>query len=211
MELIYIDEVDSTHKYLKDYIKANGYKKPLAIITQNQTAGIGSRNNNWEAKVGNLFFSFVVHKSDLPQDLPLQSASIYFSYILKDILKREGSNIWLKWPNDFYCENKKVGGTITTLSNNLVLCGIGLNLIKVNDKFGFLDIAIDIYDILDKYFKALEKFPQWKQIFSKFEIEFSQMYNFKTNIGNKKILLKDTLLQSDGSLIVEGKRVFSLR
>lgn len=58
-------------------------------------------------KNGNLFFSFVLKRNDLPSDLQIQSASIYFSYILKEVLALEGSKIWLKWPNDFYIDNKK--------------------------------------------------------------------------------------------------------
>jgi len=215
MQILYLEKVDSTHIYLKEYIAIHKYIKPIAIVTSNQLEGIGSRNNNWDGKNGNLFFSFVIDKKNLPNDLKIQSASIYFSYILKDILVQLGSNIVLKWPNDFYCGNKKTGGTITTLSNDLVYCGIGLNLIKVNDKFGFLDIDIDIQNLLELYFIALEKYPSWKHIFSKYKIEFNHKNDFEANIRNKvfskKVLLKNTILQDDGSLLVDGNRVFSLR
>ena len=70
-----------------------------------------------------------------------------------------------------------------------------------------MDITINIDDILDKYFQALEKFPLWKHIFSKYEIEFLHNNNFKP----QNILLKNTILQSDGSLLIDGKKVFSLR
>jgi len=143
--------------------------------------------------------------------LALQSASIYFSYILKDILQSAGSTVWLKWPNDFYIKDKKIGGTITTITSDLILCGIGLNLVNTNEKFGVLDIKINIDKILTQYFQAIKKYPTWKQIFSKFEIEFYEGNSFKVNIDNEKILLKDTKLQKDGSLLVDGKKVFSLR
>ncbi len=211
LELHFLNKVDSTHQYLKQYIKINNYKKPIAIITRNQTDGIGSRNNDWEGREGNLFFSFVVSTNDLPSDLPLQSASIYFNYILKDILSSLGSSIWLKWPNDFYCEDKKIGGTITHLSKELIYCGIGLNLYKVNNNFGYLDISLDINSMLNKYFDALQKYPSWKEIFSKFEIEFHKNIDFTTNVENQKVLLKNTVLNSDGSLTINSKKVFSLR
>ena len=60
--------------------------------------------------------------------LPIQSSSIYFSFILNEIISNQGSSIWLKWPNDFYVDDKKIGGTITNFSNNCYYCGIGLNL-----------------------------------------------------------------------------------
>ncbi len=211
MEIIYLNEIDSTHTYLKNYIKTNGYKDPIAIVTQNQISGVGSRNNNWEGKKGNLFFSFVVSLDNLPEDLPLQSASIYFNYILKDILNNLGSQAWLKWPNDFYCENKKIGGTITHLNNGLIYCGIGLNLYKISDEFGYLDISVDINYLLNEYFDALQKYPSWKQVFSKFEIEFHKNFDFATNIKNQKVSLNDAILNSDGSLTINSKKVFSLR
>ena len=77
-KIVFLDEVDSTHKYLKQYINQHNYTQPIAIVTQNQTDGIGSRNNTWEGKKGNLFFSFVVSKDYLPSDLLIQSSSIYF-------------------------------------------------------------------------------------------------------------------------------------
>ena len=77
----------------------------------------------------------------------------------------------------------------------------------VSNEFGYLDIELEIDEILNHYFQVLEEYPSWKQIISKFEIEFYQQNGFKTN----NILLNNTVLQSDGSLLINGKRVFSLR
>ncbi|MBL6970240.1 MAG: biotin--[acetyl-CoA-carboxylase] ligase [Campylobacterales bacterium] len=211
MEIIYLKNVDSTHTYLKNYIKTNGYTKPLAIVTQNQTNGIGSRDNSWKGMNGNLFFSFVLHKDLLPNDLPLQSASIYFSFLLKIILEQFGSKIWLKWPNDFYNVDKKIGGTITNVSGDLMLCGIGLNLVKVDEKFGYLDINIDHEKVLKEYFLLLAKPLSWKMVFSKFKIEFHKNNKFTTNINGKKITLDKSQLLDDGSLLIDGEKAYSLR
>ena len=154
MKIIRLDEVDSTHKYLKEYILKNEYTNPLCIVTDLQTQGIGSRGNSWIGKKGNLFFSFALDINSLPKDLPLQSTSIYFTYILKNILKNLGSQVWIKWPNDFYIENKKIGGTITSMSKNLIFCGIGLNLLDVEKEYEKLDIKIDVDEVLKNYFFA---------------------------------------------------------
>jgi BirA family biotin operon repressor/biotin-[acetyl-CoA-carboxylase] ligase len=211
MKIIALEKVDSTHTYLKELIKKEKFTYPICIFTFNQTNGIGSRGNSWTGIKGNLFFSFVLSKNDLPKDLEIQSASIYFSYILKELLSKLGSNIWLKWPNDFYIEDKKIGGTITTLTNDLLYCGIGLNLIDVNNNFGKLDIDIDAILILNKYFKSLEKEISWKQIFSLFQIEFNRSRKFKVTIDNKKVLLENASLNNDGSIEIYNKKVFSLR
>ncbi len=211
MKIIRLNEVNSTHTYLKEYIKTNGYIEPLCIVTDYQTDGIGSRGNSWSGKKGNLFFSFVFSINELPEDLPLQTISIYVSYILKSILRDLGSNIWIKWPNDFYINNKKIGGTITNMSKDLVYCGIGLNLVEVEEEFGKLDINVDVDKLLQNYFFKLEKKISWKQIFSDFKIEFQLSKKFQTTIDNQKVSLENAILNEDGSIQVNDKKVFSLR
>ncbi len=211
MKIIRLNEVNSTHTYLKDYIKSNAYESPLCVVTNYQTNGIGSRGNSWSGKKGNLFFSFVLRKDDLPKDLQIQSSSIYFSFILKTILKDLGSKIWLKWPNDFYINDKKIGGTITTMSSDLIYCGIGLNLLDVSNEYGKLDISIDVDGTLESYFSKINKKISWKEIFSDFKIEYVLSQNFKATIENEKISLKNSVLNEDGSIQVNNKKVFSLR
>ncbi|BAK73955.1 biotin--protein ligase [Arcobacter sp. L] len=211
MKIIRLDEVDSTHTYLKKYISLNGFSEPLCIVSDFQTNGIGSRGNSWTGRKGNLFFSFVLNIKDLPKDLPLQSISIYVSYILKNILKNLKSKVWIKWPNDFYIENKKIGGTITTMSKDIIYCGIGLNLLEVDEEFGKLDIKVDINSILKDYFSEIEKKILWKQIFSDFKIEFQLSKKFQTTIDNQKVSLENAILNEDGSIQVNNKKVFSLR
>jgi BirA family biotin operon repressor/biotin-[acetyl-CoA-carboxylase] ligase len=211
MKIIRLNEVDSTHTYLKEYIKVNNYTEPICIFTNYQTNGIGSRGNSWSGIRGNLFFSFVIGKNELPDDLPMQSASIYFSYLLKSILKENSSSVWLKWPNDFYINDKKIGGTITTVSKDLIYCGIGLNLISVNENFGKLDITINSDDILNSYFSKLKDKVSWKQIFREFKIEFQHSRKFQATIDNKKVSLENAILNDDGSIEVNNKKVFSLR
>lgn len=211
MKIIKLKEVDSTHKYLKNFISSNGYLEPICIVTDYQTNGIGSRGNSWNGKKGNLFFSFVFDMEFLPKDLPMQSISIYVSYILKKVLKDLGSSIWVKWPNDFYIENKKIGGTITNMNKNLIFCGIGLNLLEVEEEFGKLDIEINEDNLLKTYFLQLEKKILWKQIFSEFQIEFQLSKKFHTTVDNQKISLENAKLNEDGSIEINNKKVFSLR
>ncbi len=211
MEIRYLKSVDSTHTYLKNYIKNNGYINPLCIVTNNQTSGIGSRGNSWIGVEGNLFFSFVIEKNSLPNDLQIQSASIYFSYILKKILKSLGSKLWLKWPNDFYIENSKIGGTITTLSGNLLFCGIGLNLKSVNDDFSKLDINIDMESLLNNYFAKIENKLSWEDVLKEYMVEFDRSKSLYATINNERIPLINAQLNSDGSININNKKVFSLR
>ncbi|NLO17712.1 MAG: biotin--[acetyl-CoA-carboxylase] ligase [Arcobacter butzleri] len=211
MEIIYLDKVDSTQKYLKEYIKKQNIKSNIAIVTDDQTDGIGSKENSWQGIKGNLYFSFTQHISQLPQDLKLQSASIYFSFLLKEVLKKHNSKVWIKWPNDFYLDNKKIGGTITHLVDDLLYCGIGLNIVPIDESYGCLDIQIDKASILDDYFLSLEEKPSWKKVFSQFRIEYELSRNFKATFKDRKISLADSVLLEDGSILIENEKVYSLR
>ena len=122
-----------------------------------------------------------------------------------------GSDVWLKWPNDFYIDDKKIGGTITSIKGNLMYCGIGLNLKRVSEEFGHLDIEIDIKEVIKLYFIKLEKSIFWKQIFSDYQIEFQKSKNFQSTFQNKKVSLNKAVLNEDGSININGAKVYSLR
>ena len=119
--------------------------------------------------------------------------------------------LWLKWPNDFYINDKKIGGTITTTSGELMYCGIGLNLNAVSDDFEHLDIKIDKKEVLKLYFEKLKEKILWKQIFSQYKIEFQNSKKFQVTVKNKKVSLSKAILNVDGSIDINGEKVYSLR
>jgi BirA family biotin operon repressor/biotin-[acetyl-CoA-carboxylase] ligase len=211
LEVYLFDELDSTQKYLLESLRDRVYQAPCSVIALNQTDGIGSRDNSWSGREGNFFASIAVDIDMLPSDLPLASSSIYFSYIMKKVLVEVGIDIWLKWPNDFYYGDDKVGGTITKVVDNIVVCGIGINLRDSIDNFVGLDSSIKAKELLELYIEALTKFPKWKHIFIEYEVEFAQSKKFSVHIENIPKDLQNALLCEDGSLIIDGKRVFSLR
>jgi len=211
LKIFYYNELSSTQKYLKELIKNKNIELPIAVVCDIQTAGVGSRDNDWQSYKGNLFLSFAIELNDLPLDLKLESSSIYFAYILKETLQELNSQTWLKWPNDFYNENLKIGGMITNVVNNKLICGVGLNLVNSPSKFTILDIKIDRKELIKKYFIKIEKKPLWKQIFSKYKLEFHKNREYFAHINDLKISLKNVELCYDGSIVSNGKRMYSLR
>lgn len=211
MQILSLRSVDSTQKYLKELLISKSVEPPYAVVSEIQTQGIGSRDNRWESLEGNLFVSFCFTLDSLPSDLKIESASIYFSYILKETLEKFGSKIWLKWPNDFYLGELKVGGMITNIQGKSIVCGFGINLENAPIGFAKLDIKLDKFFLLNTYFQNLEKKVLWKQVFSKYKLEFARNSNFYTHIKNTKVNLQNALLQSDGSLKINGERIYSLR
>jgi len=211
LKTIYLDSVDSTQNYLKELIRTTEIKLPVAVISKIQTNGVGSRGNSWSGMDGNLFLSFAIDLNDLPIDLKLESASIYFAYLLKETLFEMSSSVWLKWPNDFYIDELKIGGMITNITRGVLICGVGLNLVLAPDGFSTLDTKISKDKLLEKYFKKIKKKILWKQVFSKYKLEFHLNKNFFTHNNSLKISLKDVSLQCDGSIVSNGERIYSLR
>jgi len=211
LKIHYLKSVDSTQTYLKNLILEKKIDLPFGVCSDIQTNGLGSRDNNWSGLDGNLFFSFAVNLNELPNDLKLESSSIYFSQILKQCLEELGSSIWLKWPNDFYIENKKIGGMITNILGDTMICGVGLNLKNAPEDFAILDIKINKEKLLKIYTGNIEKKISWKQIFSKYKINFYLNQNYYTHNKNLRISLKNSELQDDGSIIVDSERIYSLR
>ena len=211
MEIVYFDSLPSTQTYLIEKLESNLLQIPVAVITKIQDSGVGSRENHWSGGEGNFFASIAFDIDTLPSDLPLASASIYFSFIMKKTLEELGEDLWLKWPNDFYVNDDKVGGTITKKIKNTLVCGIGINLKKTQNGYSSLQSDISPENLLHKYLESLCKFPKWKQVFSEYEIEFELSRKFSVHIENYQESLADASLQGDGSIIIRGKRVYSLR
>jgi len=211
LKTLYLKSVDSTQNYLKDLLKNENLELPFAVISEVQTNGIGSRDNLWSGLDGNLFLSFAISLEQLPKDLKIESCSIYFAYLLKETLSELNSSVWLKWPNDFYIDKLKIGGMITNLAGDNLICGVGLNLVDSPKEFTKLDIEISKETLLNNYFNKISERAMWKQIFSKYKLEFNHNKNFFTHINNKKISLEDAELYSDGSIIINNERIYSLR
>jgi BirA family biotin operon repressor/biotin-[acetyl-CoA-carboxylase] ligase len=211
LEILSFDRLPSTQLYLIEQLQKGKLQAPIAVITSEQNDGIGSRENKWLGSHGNFFASIAVKLDEIPDDLPLSSASIYFSFIMKKTLEKFDENIWLKWPNDFYINDDKIGGTITKKMNSVLVCGIGINLQNSENGYRALQSDIPPEILLEKYLFELQKFPKWKQVFSEYEVEFELSRKFSVHIENYQQSLADACLCGDGSLLLGGKRVYSLR
>lgn len=208
MKILNFDTIDSTQTYLKEQLKIGNLASPICISSEEQSAGHGRRGTPWLSARGNIFISFA-HKLDEFSFVPKSAYAIYFAYIMKETLVSYGSNLYLKWPNDFYIEDKKIGGIIVEIESNNIIVGIGLNLVTPDKKFDKLDIKVNKADILKFFFINLEKKETWSIIKDKYLVElYKRNYVIHTS-DNKKIFIKDTTLNDDGSLDFNGERIYS--
>jgi BirA family biotin operon repressor/biotin-[acetyl-CoA-carboxylase] ligase len=196
--IIYFDEIDSTQKFLLNNL--DKFSFPVCIWSEYQTNGIGSRGNKWLGERGNLFFSFAIKNNF---QVPTQSLSIFFAYVMKKTIEKFGINLLMKWPNDLYTQNlKKVCGVLTNLKNDILVVGIGLNTKKSPDKeFDGLEIRIKNDKILKSFLENIYKYS-WNDIIKEYKIEF---------IKTKNLFDIEGFLQEDGSLKIKNKKVYSKR
>lgn len=207
----WLEEVDSTQRYALDAVSQKRHALPFAVAARRQYAGQGSRGTQWTGGEGNLFFSFALERKRLPADLKLESCSIYFSFIFKQVLAEKGSNVWLKWPNDLYLEDRKIGGTITTLRQDVLVCGIGVNLESAPEGSACLDVSINKKMLLNAYFDHLFRFPEWKEIFRFYALEFARSRPFSAHNNSHNFSMKNAVLCEDGAIECGGKRMYSQR
>ena len=88
---------------------------------------------------------------------------------------------------------------------------MGLNLKFAPQNATFCDVEIEIKELVEEFIKVLEKKFLWKQIFSKYVLEFEKSKKFSVHYEGKLYALKDALLYEDGSILLANKRVYSLR
>lgn len=133
--LVIIPKVDSTNNFLKQSL-SNSTPLPegTVIMAEAQYAGRGQQQQGWHAEPGmNLTFSILFKPFFLPirrQFDLVRAISIGVTEVIKSIV---GADVRIKWPNDIYFQDRKLGGILieniiqgSQIKNAIV--GIGLNV-----------------------------------------------------------------------------------
>jgi BirA family biotin operon repressor/biotin-[acetyl-CoA-carboxylase] ligase len=132
--IIKLNTVDSTNSFSKDYLRLNPTKaQGVAIIAENQTAGRGQQGNVWLSEPGkNLTCSLIVNINFInPSHLFYLTKAV--SVAICNYLSTLTILPKIKWPNDIYVLNKKLGGLLIEVISNrpfkqTAIIGIGLNI-----------------------------------------------------------------------------------
>ena len=199
------------NEILHENSSQNAIEAPFGLYALEQTSGVGSRDNAWQSKRGNLHLSFCLKCEHLASDLPLSSASIYFAFIFKEVLVAKGSAVWCKYPNDLYINDKKIGGVMSSKINDFLIISLGLNVKFAPPNAAILDISVNLEDLVKDFAKELEKNPSWKEIFEKYMVEFQKSKTHSFHYDGKEVPLNSVLLCDDGSILYQNKRIYSLR
>ncbi len=183
-EIEKFDVINSTQKYLLKKIEKEDLNF-YCVWSEFQTDGIGTKNNKWVGEKGNLFFSFVINLNEF-NFVPMQSISIYFSFIMYEILHKYKNNLIIKWPNDIYIFDeipKKIAGVLVNIKRKKIICGIGVNTkhsVNLEGEYesGSLDIDIKNDKILQDFLNSVLKKPLWEYVFNKYKKVFDKSKRF---------------------------------
>ncbi|MDE5800121.1 MAG: biotin--[acetyl-CoA-carboxylase] ligase [Paramuribaculum sp.] len=133
MKIIQLDSVDSTNTYIS--VHCADMPDGTAVVARAQNAGRGQRGNTWEAAPGlNVTLSVLLR----PERLPVASAFLLSEAVsvaiagALDAFLSPGA-VQLKWPNDLYVGDCKLGGIL--IENSLAgtdvartIVGVGINV-----------------------------------------------------------------------------------
>ena len=134
LRYVHLEQIDSTNAYLQRQQSECDIRN-WVVSTDGQTAGKGMGSNTWESEVGkNLTFSLALGMDFLPaerQFLLSEAVPLGIAEVLDAILPSEQLSI--KWPNDIYYSNQKLGGILinSTIKGGMMdisIIGIGLNV-----------------------------------------------------------------------------------
>ena len=132
-EICVFDTVDSTNNEAKRML-ASGHEGRALLVSDRQSDGRGRKGKSFASPSGGMYLSAV-----LPAQLPAGDANritlMAAVAVLRCLKKYTGQDIRLKWINDLFLRQKKIGGILTEAILDPeegritdVVIGIGLNL-----------------------------------------------------------------------------------
>lgn len=129
---MFIKQIDSTNRWLRDNLpQEDGF----FVWTDYQTAGRGQIGNHWESEDGkNILVSILIRPQELVVKKQFRLSMIASLSVVETLNTLCAPFLFqIKWPNDIYYKDKKIGGILieNILSGGKVsdcLFGLGLNI-----------------------------------------------------------------------------------
>ena len=146
MNRIELKSINSTNLYAKE--SANNTNADTIIISEEQTAGYGTKGTSWYSDKDSIICSFLIKNRSKP--IPLDY-SYRIGIIVSNVINKICDvNTYVKKPNDVYLNGKKLGGILIEtryLSKKLdyAIIGIGLNVNQESMPKDINNIATSIY------------------------------------------------------------------
>jgi BirA family biotin operon repressor/biotin-[acetyl-CoA-carboxylase] ligase len=129
--LYYFREIDSTNEYAKR-VAHQGAEEGTVILADGQSRGKGRRGHTFFSPGGGLYLSVLLRPPLSPQHTPPLTllAGVAAARSLRTLT---GLPVELRWPNDLFLHQKKVGGILVEMELKedqimALIMGIGMNI-----------------------------------------------------------------------------------
>jgi biotin-[acetyl-CoA-carboxylase] ligase BirA-like protein len=130
--LVHLSCCNSTSDWLKAAWREGRVEIYSGVIADLQTAGRGRLGNTWVSHLGNVHASFLLPCPNTAEGMRLAPrVGLMLATRAAEWLETFGKlpqPIQLKWPNDLYWENRKIGGLLIESAGSVWIVGLGLNL-----------------------------------------------------------------------------------
>lgn len=223
VDLVVLNEVDSTNRFLSDRIRQHSSKSTVCLA-EYQTGGRGRRGKQWVSPFGaNLYFS-MLHRFDISTSQMLGLSLVVGVAVIRLLRSMGCSDVGLKWPNDVLYKQKKLGGILIEVSGETggpcqAVVGIGLNVdmppnAEIDQAWSDLNAALDT--VVDRNALAAGLIAELNIAFgvfsqhglAAFRDEWSQLdvlngQELTIDMGTQKFMGCGRGVANDGSLLVE--------
>lgn len=223
LKTIQLDEVNSTNSHLTKLAENKSLEEGTLVSTKKQLEGKGQTGNIWLSEDNkNILESLYLKPTFLPTEYMFSISKVVSIGIIEAFNKiKEG--FCIKWPNDIYYNDKKIGGILVEnqlMGNNISqsIIGIGLNINQrefneslpnpisllniCNSTFNLDMINEQVMHCIFKWYNALSEgdLHTIDRIYHRYLYRKNGYHTFKDEKGNFSAKIKK--VASDGKLML---------
>lgn len=158
------EEIESTHKYLKE--NQQKYKEKTVIVANRQTGGIGTKGRSWFTGSSKNIAMSILYRP-ICNIKNLDGLTVKIAKILqKEIQGLYNIELKIKEPNDLMLNNKKICGILT--ETNIIGNKINYLIISIGFNVNELDFPEELENIATSLEKETGKEFNKKEIIQRF-------------------------------------------
>ncbi|NLE28716.1 MAG: biotin--[acetyl-CoA-carboxylase] ligase [Phycisphaerae bacterium] len=179
--LVY-DEVESTNDLLKTIMHEPHYNG-LVVFAKNQRRGKGREGRTWTAPAdSSILCSSLIHLEGQPHDLAGPISLVCAVAVAQALIHTFQIPVRIKWPNDIYCDGKKLAGILIESSKIrpdqvAFILGIGINLTQQPIDFPpeLRDTAVSVAQVLGRPLEPDEKIFLARRVIKELDDQLERM------------------------------------
>ena len=212
---IYTYKTTSSTNEVAKKLALTGAKHGTVVISEEQTAGKGRMGRTFYSPANTgIYMSIVLRPNLTAMDSVLITTSSSVA-ICDAIHKVTGIECQIKWINDIYINNKKVGGILTEASTKFesgtidyLILGIGINFNNPKDNF-----PDDLKEIADSLYKGnsngINRNILCAEILNNILSIIPKIkdYNFISEYKKRSIILNQEIMYTSGGIYSKGRAI----